>query len=119
MSMPEPFPPAYHSRTNYACPFNSPDLPPDGVADGPCTCPPRARPWPAPNEPKPKPVAVKHPPPKQVTVSICPDCGRVRFAHHVHRENTVPRRYCSHCGGWLAVGLYAFVREIPTGGRQC
>lgn len=55
---------------------------------------------------------MKHP--KGLAVTFCASCNLVTFADHVSREDQIPHRFCSRCGGLLAVLVYKFERVLRS-----
>lgn len=53
-------------------------------------------------------------PPKEIAVTWCGPCDLITFADHVNREDAIPHRFCSHCGGSLAVAVYRHARELTS-----
>jgi hypothetical protein len=47
-----------------------------------------------------------HPWPKQIAITFCGACSLITFADHVNRLDSIPHRFCSHCGASLGVALY-------------
>lgn len=54
-----------------------------------------------------------HPWPKDVTLSYCHACGVVGLAKHVKQLDRFAARFCSRCGGALAIALFRHDRELP------
>jgi hypothetical protein len=51
--------------------------------------------------------------PSKVAIAICPQCGALRVARWVNKEDEIPPRFCSRDGQLFAVHMYTNERPLP------